>query len=133
MAQNTCPSGDNSERIVLLVDDDAMIRNAHRGILERAGFSVLVAEDGREAIRIASEHLSGIDLLISDVQMPRMTGPGLATELRSAHPELRVLLVSANPQHTVILDAGWSFLQKPFRSSVLVDKVREILSDPRGR
>lgn len=133
MAQNTRSSGDNSERIILLVDDDAIIRNALRRILERAGFSVLVAEDGREAIRIASEHVNGIDLLISDVQMPRMTGPGLAKGLKSAHPELRVLLVSANPQHTVILDPGWNYLQKPFRSSVLIDKVRGILSHPRGK
>jgi two-component system, cell cycle sensor histidine kinase and response regulator CckA len=110
-----------------------MIRNALRKILERAGFSVLVAEDGREAIRIASEHMDCIDLLISDVQMPRMTGPSLATELKSAHPELTVMMMSANPQHTVILDPGWNYLQKPFRSSVLIDKVREILSDPRGK
>lgn len=97
------------------------------------GFSVLVAEDGREAIRIASEQVNGIDLLISDVQMPRMTGPGLATGLKSAHPELIVLLVSASPQHTVILDPDRDYLQKPFRSSVLIDKVRGILSDPSGK
>jgi two-component system cell cycle sensor histidine kinase/response regulator CckA len=133
IAQDTRPSGDHPERIILLVDDDAMIRNALRRILERAGFTVLVAEDGREAIRIAREHVEDIDLLISDVQMPHMTGLGLAMGLKSAHPELRVLLVSADPQHAVILDPGWNFLQKPFRSSVLINKVREILSDPRGK
>jgi two-component system, cell cycle sensor histidine kinase and response regulator CckA len=67
-------------------------------VLERAGFSALVAEDGQEALRIASEHPDGIDLLVSDVQMPGMGGPDLAMVLRRYGPELRILLVSADPQ-----------------------------------
>ena len=128
MAQDTHDNADHSKRTILLVEDEAMLRDPLRKILERAGFSVHVAKDSGEALRIASEYLDRIDLLVSDVRMPGMTGPELATLLRSSHPELRVLLVSASPQYTVALDPGWSFLQKPFQLKVIIDKVHEILS-----
>ena len=131
MAQDTHDNAHNSKLTILLVEDEAMLRDPLRKIFEQASFAVLVARNGEEALRIAGEYLDRIDLLLSDVQMPGMSGPDLATVLRSSHPEIRVLLVSAYPQNTVPLDPGWSFLQKPFQSRAIIDKVQEILSRPR--
>jgi DNA-binding NtrC family response regulator len=122
----------NNSDTILLAEDEAAFRELYRAIFERAGFSVIVAEDGQEALRIASEHPDAIDLLVSDVQMPGLTGPELATALRRTRPGLRVLLISAYPQRTLLLGNRWNFLQKPFRSQVIIDKVHKIMSHPRS-
>lgn len=103
-----------------------------RTIFEEAGYSLLllVAEDGQRALQIAHEHPDGIALLLSNVQMPGMTGPDLARELRRSRPDLRVMLISAYPQGVLMLDTGWNFLQKPFLPSAILDKVKQILSSP---
>ena len=128
MVRHSHTDTDNSKKTILLAEDEATIREPLRMVLERAGFSALVAEDGQEALRIASEHPDGIDLLVSDVQMPGMGGPDLAMVLRRYRPELRILLVSADPQRRLMLENGWNFLQKPFPMKVIVDRVCEILS-----
>ena len=130
MARDTHTIADNSKRTILLAEDEVIFRDPLRKILERSGFSVHVAKDGCEALRIAREHLDRIDLLISDVQMPGMTGTDLATMLRFSKTELKVLLISADPRRTVALDPGWMFLQKPFLSKVIVEKIHEILGVP---
>jgi hypothetical protein len=101
-----------------------------RKALEKEGYSLLVAEDGQEAFQIAREHPDPIALLVSNVQMPRMTGPDLARELRRSRPNLRVMLISPDPQGVLVLDSGWNFLQKPFPLSAILDKVNQILNDP---
>ena len=122
----------NNSKTILLAEDEAVFRELCRTIFERAGFSLIAAEDGQEALRIASEHPDAIDLLVSDVQMPGLTGPELATALRRTRPGLRVLLISAYPQCMLLLGNRWHFLQKPFRSQVIIDKVHEIMSNPRS-
>ena len=72
----------------------------------------------------------GIDLLLSDVQMPGMTGPDLAKQLREIHPKLRVLLISAYPQGILALDNGWHFFKKPFQPKALIKKIQEVLRQP---
>jgi CheY-like chemotaxis protein len=121
---------DNPKTLILLAEDEKILRNALRKILEKAGYSVLIAEDGEQALQIAHEQLDRIVLLISDVQMPGMTGPELARKLRRSRPDLRVMLISAYPQGMLILDTGWHFLQKPFLQSAILDKVKQILNSP---
>jgi FixJ family two-component response regulator len=75
-------------------------------------------------------HLDPIALLVSNVQMPGMTGPDLARELRRSRPNLRVMLISPDPQGVLVLDSGWSFLQHPFPQSAILDKVKQILNSP---
>jgi CheY-like chemotaxis protein len=68
---------DNPKTVILLADDEELLRNIKRKVLEKAGYSVLVAQNGQEAIQIAHEHPDPIALLVSNVQMPGMTGPGV--------------------------------------------------------
>jgi hypothetical protein len=121
---------DNPKTVILLAEDAELLRNIMRKALEKEGYSLLVAEDGQEAFQIAREHPDPIALLVSNVQMPRMTGPDLARELRRSRPNLRVMLISPDPQGVLVLDSGWNFLQKPFPLSAILDKVNQILNDP---
>ena len=119
---------ENSKTTILLAEDEPAVRELLQRILKKDGYSILVATDGQEALQIAGEHpADGIDLLVSNVQMPGMTGPDLAKELKQSRPNLRVLLVSAYPQGILMPDSGWSFLQKPFLPKAILDKVRQTL------
>ena len=117
----------NTAKTILLAEDDATLREPLRRILERAGFSVLMAKDGPEALRIASEYPDRIDLLVSRVWMPGMTGPDLATALRQSRHDLRTLFISATPQRMLTLEKGWNVVHKPFTMQALLDSVHEIL------
>ena len=120
--------GVGKAKTILLAEDEPKLREVFRRFLERAGFSLLVAEDGREALRIACQYPDHVDLLVSNVRMPGMTGPDLARALRQSRPDLRVLFVSAYPQGMLTLDKDWEFLQKPFTAQALLDIVYELLS-----
>jgi CheY-like chemotaxis protein len=119
---------------VLVVEDEPEVRSLAREALERQGYVVLEAARPSEALRIAEEHAGPIPLLVTDVVMPEMKGPQLAERLRPRHPEMRVLYMSGYadlPEGTLIGNAP--FLQKPFTTSALVQKVREILDSGRDR
>jgi two-component system, cell cycle sensor histidine kinase and response regulator CckA len=132
--QHRCDGGgdthSNSNKTILLAEDEPRLRNLLRQILEQIGYSLLVAKDAREALEIVNKSSDPIDLLVADVQMPGMTGPDLAKEIRRSHPSLRVLLISGYTQGILILDEGWHFLKKPFMPDAIVAMVRDILSKP---
>jgi CheY-like chemotaxis protein len=116
---------------ILLVEDEDSVRALVRTVLQRQGYRLLDAGSPAAARRLFEAHASGIDLLITDVVMPGMTGPELAKLFLVVRPDLNVLFMSG------YADAGVpdgprgervDFLSKPFRTAVLVDKVREILS-----
>ena len=119
---------ENSKLTILLAEDEAPLRNLLQIIFEKAGFTLLIAEDGEEAVRLAHEHGGTIDLLVANVQMPNMTGPDLAKALKHERPELRVLLISGYLQGLLILDSGWWFLRKPFLPEAIIDKVHEVMA-----
>ncbi|MBE7484650.1 MAG: response regulator [Polyangiaceae bacterium] len=116
---------------VLVVDDDAMVRRSTRRILERRGFVVLEAASGAEALREV-ERAEDIDVVVTDLVMPAMSGPDLARELRKARPRLRLLFISGYAADTAAereeLDGGAAFLQKPFTPDALTAKLRELLT-----
>ncbi len=116
---------------ILLVEDDAAVRELARRILDAAGFHVLVAADGDSAMRIASTHPTGIDLLVTDVVMPGMSGRKLAHEFAAARPGVGVLFLSGYADDAVanhgIVGAAVAFLQKPFSPHTLRKRVRELL------
>lgn len=119
---------------ILVVEDEEGVRGMIRRVLGLCGYVVLEAGHGAEALE-ASEHFSGrIELLISDVVMPHMSGPDLASQLRQRRPGLRVLYISGYPELPTesqsALGRNESYLQKPFTPSALADKVREVLSKP---
>ncbi len=117
--------------VVLITEDEDTIRALSRRILEREGYTVLEARDGREAVRVAAGYPSTIDLLITDMVMPNLGGSELFAHLRLLRPNLRVLFVSGYTDEEMIrrglADAGSAFLQKPFTAKALAAAARESL------
>ncbi len=112
---------------LLLVEDDPMVRSLAVEALKLKGYSVLDAGDGREAMALAQK-AGPIDLLITDVVMPRMTGRELADRLRASAPSLRVLFMSGYPGSLgEQLGRNIDLLEKPFTSLTLVSRVRQAL------
>jgi CheY-like chemotaxis protein len=116
---------------VLVVDDEAELRQIIRRVLDRDGYQVLEAASGGEAVSIA-EHWDGpIDLLITDVMMPKMHGVEVAAAVKAVRPKIEVLLISGyteNADLSANTDGdGLAFLAKPFWPSQLADRVRAIL------
>ncbi len=119
---------------ILLVDDNDMVRPLVKEVLESYGYTVLAASDGIEALAIAAEKYGTIDLLLTDVVMPGMTGGVLAETLVAKDPELAVLFTSGFPADTVlrhgIAEGRFSFIQKPFLGDELGLKIRSLLDQP---
>jgi two-component system, cell cycle sensor histidine kinase and response regulator CckA len=119
---------------VLVVEDEAAIRQLTNLILQKAGYTVLLAESPVAAERIAGNHPGPIHLMLTDVVMPGMRGPELAERMLRLRPDLRVLFMSGYTDdaitHHGFLDAGTEFLQKPFTPLGLMQKIREVLDAP---
>jgi CheY-like chemotaxis protein len=111
-------------RTILVVDNETPILNMLSSTLRGAGYQVLAASGGQEAIASAARHNGGIDLLITDIVMPGMGGAELYAWLKSERPELRVLFISGYMSREP-LKAG--FLKKPFDPGTLLQKVEELL------
>jgi two-component system, cell cycle sensor histidine kinase and response regulator CckA len=118
---------------LLVVEDDSQVRAVVADTLRRYGYHVLCAQHGLDALRIADAHAGPIDMLVSDVVMPRMGGPELAQLLQSASPDLRVMFISGYSEHAAVnhglLQAGATLLEKPFSRALLLERVRAILDD----
>ena len=119
---------------VLLVEDEQPLRRVIREVLIRDGYTVLEAVDPEAAIAICERPDQTIDLLLTDVVMPVMTGQELAWRVAAIRPELRVLFISGYTDHALAeqwtAGRGTSFLQKPFTPDALADAIREILELP---
>jgi signal transduction histidine kinase/ActR/RegA family two-component response regulator len=115
---------------VLLVEDAPMIRRLAREIMTRAGYSVIEASDGAQASDILARQ-GRIDVLLTDVVMPRFNGVELAHQLRLARPDLRVLFMSGYPDNAIVrnglLEDSATFLQKPFTPEELLRKLRAVI------
>jgi PAS domain S-box-containing protein len=116
---------------VLLVEDEPSIRGVAARVLERRGYTVISAAHGEDAISAARAHPGNIDLLLTDVVMPGMSGSALARTLAHERPGLRVLYMSGYTDddivHHGVLDAGMMFLEKPFTPRILAQHVRDAL------
>src|SRR5580700_1279648 len=100
-------------------------------ILKRGNFNVLQAATGASAIELAQNHVGTIDLLLSDVQMPGMTGPDLGKALKTTRPDIHVMLMSGFPGgNLLVLNYGWSFIEKPFVPAKLLEMVNDVLHTP---
>ncbi len=122
---------ENGSETLLLVEDEDMVRRLARLTLEQRGYRVLEAAGGDEALRLAAEFDEPIHLLLTDVVMPGMNGRALAEHLQAKRPETRVLFMSGYPDDAIvrygISEADVAFLEKPFSSGDLAEKVREVL------
>jgi DNA-binding NtrC family response regulator len=117
---------------ILLVEDDANLRNLARQVLQNLGYTVLEAADGEKALKRATDHSSNIDLLLTDVVMPGMSGKRLADELVKVQPNLKILFMSGYTENAIarhsVLTPGIQFIQKPFSLTALTTKIREVLN-----
>ena len=129
----TAPAPRGSETI-LLIEDDEGVRALTRHALQSSGYTVLVAREGQEALRIGRWRQEPIHLLVSDVVMPGLGGRQLSERLRLLHPEMKVLFLSGYTDDAVVrhgvLEGEVNFLQKPFTPAALARKVREVLDAP---
>jgi len=121
---------------ILVVDDDASLREVTCEILRGGGYTVIEAESPARALQVAESHSSVIDFLLTDVIMPKMNGRELATRLVQARPAMKVLYVSGYADGVVQdgphgpLEEGLAFLQKPYTRKQMMLKIREILDSP---
>ena len=125
----------HGKETVLLVEDEAPLRSLLHELLESFGYRVLEAPAGADALRVAQEHAGTIDLLLSDIVMPQMTGRELADRLSRHRPGIKVLFMSgyaagSAPQHEV--PSGAAYIEKPFTADALAGMMREVLEQARA-
>jgi len=127
----------NQPPTVLLVDDDARVRQWIHEELERLGYNLLEAADGADALVIAELHRGPIDVVVTDVVMPRVDGPGLVKALLELRPDLKVLYISGYPEaflrQSTSLPSEDNYLQKPFDMSTLIARITELLDPGDGK
>jgi CheY-like chemotaxis protein len=117
---------------VLLCEDEVMVRQLVRTVLEMQGYTVLEASDGASALRAAAEHTGPIHLLLTDVVMPGgMSGKDVAEQISALRPDVKILFMSGYTDdaivHHGVLEEGTAFIHKPFVPTALARKVREVL------
>jgi PAS domain S-box-containing protein len=116
---------------ILVVEDDLQVRSILRRVLVKAGYRILLAENGADALALFTAYENPIHLVVTDVVMPKMSGKELATQLRQRHPEIKVLYMSGFTDdalgHHGILQPGTPFIAKPFTADQLKAKVRLVL------
>jgi two-component system cell cycle sensor histidine kinase/response regulator CckA len=122
-----------SSGVIVVVDDEEMVRGVIAAMLVADGFEVLEAENGEHALEVMTEHRAPVDLLISDINMPQMDGLELVSFLRAAYPSLKALFVSGQGTEWLMenrdrMTDGTHFMAKPFQPDALRQRVREIIA-----
>ncbi|HKQ20099.1 MAG TPA: response regulator [Candidatus Eisenbacteria bacterium] len=134
MASRKTNLGPFRTKTVLLVEDEPAIRAFVRLCLEGFGYAVLDAGDPRDAIAIARNHAAGIDLVLTDIVLPEMSGRDLVDRLSAIRPSIRALYMSGygveEIAHHGMMEPGIKMLSKPFTREALARKVREVLEAP---
>jgi CheY-like chemotaxis protein len=121
---------------VLLVEDDDAVRALARRTLESKGYAVMEAADGEEALRIANDH-AGIDVIVTDLSMPKLSGEDLAARIRETKPDAGIVVMSGFSQLSLVREGRirkeGHFLEKPFTPRALVDIVRQAMHHPQDQ
>jgi DNA-binding NtrC family response regulator len=116
-------------KTILVVDDDESIRKFVSRILSQHSYNLLVAASGEDALRQSREYKGVIHLLLSNIQMPGITGIELGAQINVERPEVRVMLMSGYTSGMLVLNDAWHFLHKPFIPSQLLTLISKILSE----
>ena len=127
-------SSPDGKKTILVVDDEPEVRKLVGAMVSRYGFNVLTADSGEHAITLFKKLQGGIDLLLTDVVAPGMSGPVLADKLSELQPGLKVLFMSGYDNTQVVqryvVEKGHALLPKPFTLEELGRKVEEVLGEP---
>jgi CheY-like chemotaxis protein len=126
------PTTPSSPKTILLVDDDANIIAFVSALLADCAYNVLTAKSGIDAVQQSKDYKGEIALLLSDFQMPGMSGVELAIKLTTERPQLKVLLMSGFPDGMLVLNEGWHFLAKPFIPSQLCALILGLVFPEKG-
>ena len=113
---------------ILVVDDEALIRDTLHIVLKRMGHVVLEADDGAEGLIVSRNFKGRIDLVIADVRMPKLDGPTMVRLLQAKRPGMKVLLISGDSPESLPNASKKNFLHKPFLPNAIEQKVQEILA-----
>ena len=122
------PAPKTTVETILVVDDNPMVLNVVVKILKSENFHVLSADNGTSALKLADKTTETINLLLSDVEMPGMSGPDLGEAMKVARPDMHVMLMSgAENGNLLVLNYGWAYIQKPFVAVKLVQMINDVL------
>jgi two-component system, cell cycle sensor histidine kinase and response regulator CckA len=128
--------GTGAGETVLVIEDEPAMREVTRRILSRNGYRVITAANGREAIEVAADKASGIDVVLTDVVMPQMLGKEAAERIRALRPGVKVLFMSGYTQGLLdsqgVVAAGVNLIEKPFTEKSLLGKLREVITCDAG-
>jgi DNA-binding NtrC family response regulator len=124
------PAPQNDQKTILVVDDDAEVLKFVSGFLA-SNYKVLTASSGEGGLQQSKDYKGELHLLLSDFQMPGMSGVDLATKITVDRPQLQVLLMSGFPEGMLVLNEGWHFLAKPFIPSQLLALIVGLISPDR--
>jgi two-component system cell cycle sensor histidine kinase/response regulator CckA len=118
---------------ILVVEDDEVVRQLVTRILQSGGYRMLEASDGSNALQICQQCEGQIELVLTDLVMPQMSGPALTEKLKELYPGIRIVYTSGYADDAIVrhghLDPGMPFIQKPFSPNNLLQKVREVLDN----
>lgn len=127
----TAPVNLRGDETVMVVEDNEAVRKMAVGVLERQGYRVLSAVDGKSCIDLLKAHVGPVDLLLTDVVMPDMNGRELFVAVKPRFPHIKVIYASGYTDNVIahhgVLDEGIDFIQKPFSVNHLISRIREVL------
>ena len=121
-----------NQTTILVAEDEALIRELLGKILHHAGYQLLVASDGKQALEIAEQHTGSINVLLSDIVMPELSGVDLARAITDKRPATKIILTSAYLRHIWVMERSWRFITKPYVPAQILDAVREALHEVEG-
>ena len=120
---------ENGKAVILVAENEAVVRFVAQAVMTNAGYEVLTASDGAHALEISRSYAGTIHLLLSDVCMPKVQGPDLARTIAAERPGIRILLMTGS-SGAMVRDSQSDLLQKPFRPVQLVERIAAILAKP---
>jgi two-component system, cell cycle sensor histidine kinase and response regulator CckA len=128
---------ENGKQTILVVEDEEMVRGLICEVLRREGYRVVACSDATEGIEASNRYGKGIDLLLTDVVMPGMNGPEMASRIQKEFPHLRVVFMSGYSEQALArnaqVDGSFEYLQKPFTLRSLTQKLANVLGRPEAQ
>jgi two-component system, cell cycle sensor histidine kinase and response regulator CckA len=121
----------HSDIVILLAEDEPVVRNMLRAIIQAEGYSFLVAGNGEEALALSRAYPGKLDLLLTDVKMPKLNGLSLSKEILHERPDIKILVISGEASDEIRREnITLPFLKKPFMPTAFIAKIRDVLAGP---